>query len=72
MRFALPIPRKCSQREVISAVPLLTAFENNLMEWVIPDHTDKDQQFNTRSGMGLFVKVLPHEDTHSSFVESDE
>jgi len=42
------------------------------MEWVIPDHTDKDQQFNTRSGMGLFVKVLPHEDTHSSFVESDE
>ena len=72
VRFALALARESSQAEVVSAVPLLTAFAGNRMEWIVPSLSDAQQKFRTWSGMGLIVKVLPHDEDGSLAAEHDE
>ena len=60
VRFAVVLPRECTPVEVVSAVPLLTAFSHNTLVWVVPSLQDPHQSFPTWSGMGLIVQVLPH------------
>lgn len=64
VRFAVVLPKECTQEIIISAIPLLTAFALNPIEWVVPEVGDQQKSFRTWSGMGIIVKVHPwHDDT---------
>jgi hypothetical protein len=64
VRFAAVLPRECTTADVTLAIPLLTAFSLNPVEWVVPSFQDNHQSFHTWSGMGLIVKVFPHTEGH--------
>ena len=64
VRFAAVLPKKCTTADVTLAIPLLTAFSLNPVEWVVPSLKDNHQSFDTWSGMGLIAKVLPHPEGH--------
>ena len=59
VRFAVVLPKECTPEVIISAIPLLTAFALNPIEWVVPEIHDNQHSFRTWSGMGIIVKVHP-------------
>ena len=72
VRFAAVLPTECTLAEVISTIPLLTAFSLNPVEWIAPRMQDNHQSFHTWSGMGLIVKIFPHTEGISIEEDADE
>ena len=62
VRTAVVIPTTCTSQALSDRVPLFHSFSSNDRLWIHPQLDNEDQEFQSRFGMGIEVKILPADD----------